>query len=119
MRVLYLLAAHCPSSVCVCVHACRITMSSSSSERLSYLLNTITLQVILLFPAPFWGDQLDMFGHVAEEGADRGEAFLFYSYTHISGGALLIALCSGGRKGWLVRGGGTGTGRLATPIYTC
>ncbi|KAI3430663.1 hypothetical protein D9Q98_005255 [Chlorella vulgaris] len=52
-------------------------------------------KVILLFPAPFWGDQLDMFGHVAEEGADRGEAFLFYSYTHISGGALLIALCSG------------------------
>ena len=57
------------------------------------------MQVILLFPHAFWGDQLDMFGHVAEMREERGEAFLFYSYTHISGGALLVGLCSGG-QGW-------------------
>ena len=44
-----------------------------------------------------------MFGHVAERREERGEAFLFYSYTHISGGALLVGLCSGG-QGWA--GGG-------------
>ncbi len=27
---------------------------------------------------------------------ERGETFLFYSYAHISGGALLIGLCAGG-----------------------
>ncbi|KAL4451265.1 hypothetical protein ABPG77_009337 [Micractinium sp. CCAP 211/92] len=52
-------------------------------------------KVIMLFPTAFWGDALDMFGHLAGNGDDRGEAFLFYSYAHISGGALLIALCSG------------------------
>lgn len=49
----------------------------------------------MLFPTVFWGDDLDMFGHLAEASEDRGEAFLFYSYAHVSGGALLVALCSG------------------------
>jgi hypothetical protein len=64
------------------------------------------VQVILLFPSAFWGDKLDMFGHVAGSREERGEAFLFYSYTHISGGALLVGLCSGGwvggALGWVV-----------------
>eukprot|EP00887_Chlorella_sp_A99_P000274 scaffold13.g274.t1 len=51
--------------------------------------------ILLLFPAAFWGSGYDMFGRVAEGAADRGEAFLFYSCAHISGGALLIALCAG------------------------
>jgi hypothetical protein len=52
-------------------------------------------QVILHFPSVFWGDELDMFGHVANSAQERGEAFLFYSYAHLSGGALLVALCAG------------------------
>ena len=43
------------------------------------------LQVAMLFPHSFWGG-LDMFGHIAPCVARRGEYFLFYSYTHISGG---------------------------------
>jgi hypothetical protein len=42
-----------------------------------------------------------MFGHVAGSREERGEAFLFYSYTHISGGALLVGLCAGGWMGWM------------------
>lgn len=43
------------------------------------------LQVAMLFPHSFWGG-LDMFGRIAPCVAHRGEYFLFYSYTHISGG---------------------------------
>lgn len=50
-----------------------------------------------------------MFGHLAGNGDDRGEAFLFYSYAHISGGALLIALCSG--AGGAPRGASSGQPR--------
>ena len=51
-------------------------------------------KVILLFPTAFWGD-VDMFGRVAQNPEERGEAYLFYSYAGISGGALLIALFAG------------------------
>ena len=44
-------------------------------------------QVVLLFPHVFWGDNVDMFGRVAESTTERGEFFLFYSYAHISGKA--------------------------------
>lgn len=37
-----------------------------------------------------------MFGRVAEGAEGRGEAFLFYSYASIAGGALLIGLVAGG-----------------------
>lgn len=56
-------------------------------------------QVILLFPFAFWSETLDMFGHVADSEEDRGEAFLFYSYANISGGALLIGLVAGAQTG--------------------
>ena len=72
-----------------------------SQPSLPHSLPLKPLQVILLFPSVFWGDQLDMFGHVAGSREERGEAFLFYSYTHISGGALLVGLCAGGWMGWL------------------
>lgn len=52
-------------------------------------------KVIMLFPHAFWGEENDMFGHVAEDGSERGEAFLFYSYAGISGGAQLTALVCG------------------------
>jgi monoamine oxidase len=52
-------------------------------------------KVILMFPKVFWSEDEDMFGHVAEDPASRGEAFLFYSYAHISGGAQLTALIAG------------------------
>ena len=49
---------------------------------------------MLLFPVAFWGAP-DMFGRTAPSAADRGEFFLFYSYAHISGGAVLAALVAG------------------------
>jgi monoamine oxidase len=59
-------------------------------------------KVVLLFPRVFWGDGHDTFGYVnrtdGPEGAKRrGRYFMFYSYAgeHLSGGALLIALCAG------------------------
>ncbi|KAK9814743.1 hypothetical protein WJX72_010741 [[Myrmecia] bisecta] len=52
-------------------------------------------KVVLLFPYVFWQTTLDMFGRVAETTSERGEFFLFYSYAHIAGGPLLIALVSG------------------------
>ena len=52
----------------------------------------------MLFPYAFWSDKIDMFGRVADAEDERGEAFLFYSYANISGGALLIGLVAGG--GW-------------------
>lgn len=36
-----------------------------------------------------------MFGHVARSAKERGLFFLFYSYAHISGGAVLAALVAG------------------------
>jgi monoamine oxidase len=53
-------------------------------------------KVIFYFPYVFWdSENCDMFGHVASGIAERGEAFLFYSYAHISGGAQLTALIAG------------------------
>ncbi|WCJ39947.1 hypothetical protein M5689_020892 [Euphorbia peplus] len=61
-------------------------------ERLGFgLLN----KVALLFPYNFWGAELDTFGHLAEDSSMRGEFFLFYSYSSVSGGPLLIALVAG------------------------
>eukprot|EP00898_Chlorokybus_atmophyticus_P002585 jgi/Chlat1/3327/Chrsp22S03478 len=52
-------------------------------------------KVALLFPTCFWGDDIDMLGHMAEEGERRGEFFLFYSYARTAGAPLLIALVAG------------------------
>ncbi|XP_047337386.1 lysine-specific histone demethylase 1 homolog 1 [Impatiens glandulifera] len=61
-------------------------------ERLGFgLLN----KVAMLFPYNFWGDEIDTFGHLADESRMRGEFFLFYSYASVSGGPLLVALVAG------------------------
>ncbi|KAL9670222.1 hypothetical protein QQ045_007773 [Rhodiola kirilowii] len=61
-------------------------------ERLGFgLLN----KVALLFPNAFWEGELDTFGHLTEDQSMRGEFFLFYSYSSVSGGPLLIALVAG------------------------
>ncbi|XP_050233963.1 lysine-specific histone demethylase 1 homolog 1 [Mercurialis annua] len=61
-------------------------------QRLGYgLLN----KVVLLFPYNFWGGEIDTFGHLTEDSSMRGEFFLFYSYSSVSGGPLLIALVAG------------------------
>ena len=43
----------------------------------------------MLFPRPFWPVDADMFGRVADMTAERGEFFLFYSYTHVCGHAFV------------------------------
>lgn len=53
------------------------------------------LQVVLMFPYIFWDDTKEMFGRVVDSQRDRGDFYLFYSYAHISGGALLVALVAG------------------------
>ncbi|CAH9130636.1 unnamed protein product [Cuscuta epithymum] len=61
-------------------------------ERLGYgLLN----KVAILFPYDFWGGEIDTFGHLTEDPSTRGEFFLFYSYSAVSGGPLLVALVAG------------------------
>ncbi|KAH7567058.1 hypothetical protein ACOSQ2_011545 [Xanthoceras sorbifolium] len=61
-------------------------------QRLGYgLLN----KVAMLFPYNFWGGELDTFGHLTEDSSMRGEFFLFYSYSSVSGGPLLVALVAG------------------------
>lgn len=52
-------------------------------------------KVALLFPHAFWGTDLDTFGHLSDHPSHRGEFFLFYSYTTVAGGPLLIALVAG------------------------
>lgn len=52
-------------------------------------------KVVMLFSHPFWGAELDTFGHLAESTNRRGEFFLFYSYAAVSGGPLLLALVAG------------------------
>ncbi|XP_018491371.1 protein FLOWERING LOCUS D isoform X2 [Raphanus sativus] len=52
-------------------------------------------KVAMLFPFVFWGTDLDTFGHLTEDPANRGEFFLFYSYAQVAGGPLLIALVAG------------------------
>ncbi|KAL6183853.1 hypothetical protein ACLB2K_045263 [Fragaria x ananassa] len=52
-------------------------------------------KVAILFPYNFWGGDLDTFGHLTEDPSMRGEFFLFYSYSSISGGPLLVALVAG------------------------
>ncbi|XWS14386.1 hypothetical protein CRYUN_Cryun35bG0004800 [Craigia yunnanensis] len=61
-------------------------------QRLGYgLLN----KVAMLFPYNFWGGEIDTFGRLTEDSNMRGEFFLFYSYSSVSGGALLVALVAG------------------------
>ena len=52
-------------------------------------------KVVMLFPEVFWGSELDMFGHLAENPSKRGEFFLFYSYGAVAEGPLLLALVAG------------------------
>ncbi|KAL0375989.1 UNVERIFIED_CONTAM: Lysine-specific histone demethylase 11 [Sesamum calycinum] len=61
-------------------------------ERLGFgLLN----KVAILFPYDFWGGEIDTFGHLTEDPNMRGEFFLFYSYSSVAGGPLLVALVAG------------------------
>ncbi|KAL2321214.1 hypothetical protein Fmac_030183 [Flemingia macrophylla] len=52
-------------------------------------------KVAMLFPYNFWGGDIDTFGHLTEDLSMRGEFFLFYSYSSVSGGPLLVALVAG------------------------
>ncbi|KAM1549917.1 hypothetical protein FF1_042313 [Malus domestica] len=52
-------------------------------------------KVAILFPYNFWGGDIDTFGHLTEDPRMRGEFFLFYSYSSVSGGPLLVALVAG------------------------
>jgi lysine-specific histone demethylase 1 len=52
-------------------------------------------KVAILFPYVFWGSDLDTFGCLNDQPERRGEFFLFYSYSSVSGGPLLIALVAG------------------------
>ncbi|KAK6916133.1 Amine oxidase [Dillenia turbinata] len=52
-------------------------------------------KVAMLFPYDFWGGGIDTFGHLTEDPSMRGEFFLFYSYSAVSGGPLLVALVAG------------------------
>ncbi|KAL6633521.1 hypothetical protein ACP70R_026192 [Stipagrostis hirtigluma subsp. patula] len=52
-------------------------------------------KVVMLFPYDFWDGRIDTFGHLTEQSDQRGEFFLFYSYSSVSGGPLLIALVAG------------------------
>lgn len=52
-------------------------------------------KVAMLFPHDFWGGEIDTFGHLTEDSSQRGEFFLFYSYSSVSGGPLLVALVAG------------------------
>ncbi|KAL6912108.1 hypothetical protein ACP4OV_000913 [Aristida adscensionis] len=61
-------------------------------QRLGFgLLN----KVVMLFPYDFWDGRIDTFGHLTEYSGQRGEFFLFYSYSSVSGGPLLVALVAG------------------------
>ncbi|KAI3734710.1 hypothetical protein L6452_14185 [Arctium lappa] len=52
-------------------------------------------KVAMLFSHLFWGNDLDMFGHLSDDPNRRGEFFLFYSYATVAGGPVLIALVAG------------------------
>ncbi|KAG1366529.1 Lysine-specific histone demethylase 1 [Cocos nucifera] len=52
-------------------------------------------KVAMLFPYDFWNGEIDTFGHLTEDSRERGEFFLFYSYSSVSGGPLLVALVAG------------------------
>ncbi|KAL5213050.1 hypothetical protein ABZP36_023897 [Zizania latifolia] len=68
------------------------TQKREAIERLGFgLLN----KVAMLFPYDFWDGRIDTFGHLTEESCQRGKFFLFYSYSSVSGGPLLIALVAG------------------------
>ncbi|KAJ3695820.1 hypothetical protein LUZ60_001197 [Juncus effusus] len=68
------------------------TKKQEAIKRLGFgLLN----KVAMLFPHTFWDGNIDTFGHLTPHSNHRGEFFLFYSYTSVSGGPLLIALVAG------------------------
>ncbi|KAK9096425.1 hypothetical protein Sjap_021922 [Stephania japonica] len=68
------------------------TPKQEAIQRLGFgLLN----KVAMLFPYDFWGGSIDTFGHLTEDSSMRGEFFLFYSYSSVSGGPLLVALVAG------------------------
>lgn len=52
-------------------------------------------KILMLFPHDFWGGEIDTFGHLSKDSSQRGEFFLFYSYSSVSGGPLLVALMAG------------------------
>ncbi|XP_077237340.1 lysine-specific histone demethylase 1 homolog 1-like, partial [Tasmannia lanceolata] len=61
-------------------------------QRLGFgLLN----KVAMLFPHEFWDGGIDTFGHLTENTSKRGEFFLFYTYSSLSGGPLLVAMVAG------------------------
>jgi lysine-specific histone demethylase 1 len=74
----------------------RITYTAASAlcSARSYGSGVVCPQIVMLFPYAFWR-KTDMFGRIAKSVADRGEFFLFYSYNHLSGGAVLAALVAG------------------------
>ncbi len=49
----------------------------------------------LLFPHQFWGADMGSFGFVNSEPEDRGLHFLIFSYAHVAGAPVLLALSSG------------------------
>eukprot|EP00897_Mesotaenium_endlicherianum_P003289 jgi/Mesen1/2989/ME000177S02263 len=49
----------------------------------------------MLFPHAFWEADLDTFGTLVRDPAQRGEFFLFYSYRQVAGGSLLLGLVAG------------------------
>uniref|UniRef100_A0ACD5ZIV9 Uncharacterized protein n=1 Tax=Avena sativa TaxID=4498 RepID=A0ACD5ZIV9_AVESA len=68
------------------------TQKREAIRRLGFgLLN----KVVMLFPFDFWDGRVDTFGHLTEDSGQRGEFFLFYSYSSVSGGPLLVALVAG------------------------
>ncbi|KAK1308391.1 hypothetical protein QJS10_CPA09g00418 [Acorus calamus] len=64
-------------------------------EAISRLGFGLLNKVAMLFPWDFWGGGIDTFGHLTEDPCKRGEFFLFYSYSSVSGGPLLVALVAG------------------------
>ncbi|MQL76661.1 hypothetical protein Taro_009053 [Colocasia esculenta] len=70
-------------------------LPSSKQEAIKRLGFGLLNKVAMLFPRDFWGGGIDTFGHLAEDASKRGEFFLFYSYSSVSGGPLLVALVAG------------------------
>lgn len=67
----------------------------SKQEAIKRLGFGLLNKVAMLFPRDFWGGGIDTFGHLTEDESQRGEFFLFYSYSSVSGGPLLVALVAG------------------------
>ncbi|XP_062221966.1 lysine-specific histone demethylase 1 homolog 1-like [Phragmites australis] len=70
-------------------------LSAQKKESIQRLGFGLLNKVVMLFPYDFWDGRIDTFGHLTEDSGQRGEFFLFYSYSSVSGGPLLIALVAG------------------------